>query len=87
MNSAIKAGDLVCITRPSVCCGSKQSIGEIHLVKEIVKELSRCPVCNDKSYWKLAILDDGFGCELIRLIKIDPPALQDETENEKELAQ
>jgi hypothetical protein len=76
--SEIKAGDLVMVIRPRVCCGNTRALGLIATVSSRrLPKIVRCRSCGFSDLASDAIyvpLSDGFECERSRLIKIDPPA-------------
>jgi len=83
----IKVGDLVMVVKPTVCCGNPAELGIIFTVAEIDSSESNCVFCGST----FNVLDARNGInndwhDVSTLIKIDPPALQDETTTEKELA-
>jgi hypothetical protein len=85
----IKVGDLVMVVKPTVCCGESSSIGLIFTFKNKppLERMVRCIYCkNRRNSANDVFVDDRYSIEISRLIKIDPPALQDETTTEKELA-
>lgn len=88
--STIKAGDLVMVVRPTMC-GSTDGIGEAFTVTCVSYARAKCG-CGEYVEGMMAQgirKDPGpFGpwvVEIRRLIKIDPPALDETTEQEKEL--
>lgn len=88
MNNDIKAGDLVMIVNPKECCGHNDRIGHVFTVLPKQNDNGfRCQICGKylgkKDYY---FNSPHQGVHKSRLIKIDPPALQDETEKELELA-
>jgi hypothetical protein len=84
--SAIKAGDLVMVVKPAPCCGSTKAIGWTFVVSSIERRPGACLSCN-------AIVDDDmrawglkrWGILVSRLIRIDPPALPESVETEREV--
>ena len=88
--SAIKAGDLVMIVRPTLCCGDASSIGTVFTVKEVWINRSRCHGCG-AFHEEMQLANnlprsiENAGWMASRLIRIDPPALTDDTTTEREL--
>jgi len=73
MSNDIKAGDLVMIYKPTVCCGSTVSIGQLFTAGPIVVgAFGRCP-CG-AAYRDTAAFDaaDGTYVSITRLKKIPP---------------
>lgn len=86
--SAIKAGDLVMVVRPTPCCGWTEDIGTVYRVAELWHWGVGCPceVCgrsDDPS--PIAFNESKLGCEVSRLIRIDPPALPESVETDREV--
>lgn len=88
MTADIKPGDLVMVVRPTLCCNSSLSIGDVGIVAEIPSwaDCTTCSNCGftDSDLNKYRAVRDG-GCHVSRLKKIDPPALADEVERVREL--
>jgi len=84
----IKVGDLMMVVKPMPCCGKSGILGIPFIVKNIyIPTKPYCVHCNsDIPIEPSTKLNSGNSVALYRLIKIDPPALQDETTTEKELA-
>lgn len=83
----IKIGDLVMVVKPMPCCGYSGALGKVCIVVDRhIREMGECVHCGhtEKNVNAVA-LDDGHVRNIARLIKIDPPSLQDETITEKEL--
>jgi len=85
----IKVGDLVMVVKP-VPCGCKSAykfIGMIGTVISLDTDKGYCGACGAEfGVSEFAEITKGQFVRISRLIKIDPPALQDETTTEKELA-
>ncbi len=84
----IKVGDLVCVTKSTSCCKRTDGIGTHFIVQGKVNISGHCSYCKEV-YNAVALIPDLAmygGYDINRCIKIDPPALQDETTTEKELA-
>jgi len=86
----IKVGDLVMVVKPSPCCGSEKGLGCAFIVVDISTDMFECGICH-KIYETTSVAKEKswrvfIGTQMSRVIKIDPPALQDETTTEKELA-
>lgn len=88
MSDPIKPGDLVMVVRPTLCCNSSTSIGDVGIVTEIPSwaDYVACSLCGvtDRDLNKYRAVRDG-GCHISRLKKIDPPALADDVERVREL--
>lgn len=84
---SIKVGDLVMVVKPAPCCGCPGGIGDIFIAEKVEKDFCICPECGKKIETIFA-LDAAHGewAEIERLIKIDPPALPESQEREKELS-
>lgn len=83
-----KKGDLVIVVRPSLCCKNTESIGQIHVVgdQSLMMPFSTCVFCGHFSRSASQILlSCGSAIEKYRLIKIDPPAEEDQETTNKEL--
>jgi hypothetical protein len=82
----IKVGDLVMIVKPTNCCGNPSSLGQIFTVSCLETETSDCIYCGYAH--EVTIAEDSrdkHWVDLNRLIKIDPPQLQEETTKDEEL--
>lgn len=91
MENDIKAGDLVMVVRPRVCCGFTSGLGFTFVAGEIDSMPSLCNNC-EKTTSMPSTLCGGYGANglpfsvnLSRLIKIDPPAQPESTETRKEI--
>jgi hypothetical protein len=84
--SNIKVGDLVMVVKPAVCCGSVNSIGRIFPVEGIERVYGQCAHCGMRGHEYGAKIANGRYVLLTRIIKIDPPALPESLEREKELS-
>lgn len=82
-----KKGDLVMVVRPSLCCKSTKTIGQIHTVRRVIITDTYCGECGQEKDSVLVVEMDAvdFYVESSRLIKIDPPADQDQETTNKEL--
>lgn len=83
-----KKGDLVMVVKPSLCCNSTKAIGKIYEVGDpsLMKAFSTCIFCGERNISKTRVqLSCGKTIEKPRLIKIDPPADQDQETTNKEL--
>jgi hypothetical protein len=85
MMSAIKVGDLVMVVKPSVCCGSGDDIGQLFISGETYSGIGICGACGNNGEVNAVWKDADNVKELSRLIKIDPPALPESIETEKEI--
>lgn len=83
--SAIKAGDLVMVVRPTPCCGNTDGMGTVYRAAEVSSVYSYCDRCGKKSSGVVVWHEDDSGCHVSRLIRIDPPALPEIVETEEEL--
>lgn len=89
--SEIKAGDLVMVVRPKPCCGASEDIGAIVQVLYLDGAPGECEDCGT-SYTSLDAVyaeDHGIGkCwahDISRLIRIDPSALPESVETDREV--
>ena len=83
--SEIKRGDLVMCVKPTGCCGGTELLGSVFTVIKIESGLGWCENCGKKFESKDAeVLPECF-LPVSRLIRIDPPALDEETETQREL--
>jgi hypothetical protein len=85
--SNIKVGDLVMVVKPQPCCGRTEFIGTTFEVTEIRNGMGECFYCKQR-YRSIGAsrLNSGGFFDVHRLIKIDPPALPESLEREKELS-
>ena len=83
----IKAGDLVMVAKAMPCCGANFKIGYPFTVKEIYfKKYGECGHCGHKIPNSFAALDySGWPFSMDRLIKINPPSIDESTETKQEL--
>jgi hypothetical protein len=86
MTKEIKAGDLVMVVKPRICCGNGISIGKIFTAGIVTDSSIRCN-CGHVSFDIHKHVADGSGkyCEISRLIKIDPPALPETITHDEEI--
>lgn len=79
MSDSIKAGDLVMIIKPAICCGGTESIGQIFISGRIVKSaIGQCPcgaIYRDTSAYDAS---DNTYVSVTRLKKL-PPLPDDES--------
>ena len=81
-----KVGDLVMVTKPTICCGKTGSIGYIFLIGEVSRDIGDCSICGKSFFFECALDNkDGLYTHTSRLIKIDPPATGETREAYKEL--
>ncbi len=80
MDRPIEVGDLVMVVRPTPCCG-ETDYGSVFKVKEI--GIAHCDTCNEPR--KVAFNTTDGGWAISQLIRIDPPALADETRQDERL--
>lgn len=83
-----KKGDLVMVVKPSLCCNNIKAIGSIHVIgsQDLIKPISTCVYCHHRTLpTNQVLLSCGRTIEKSRLIKIDPPADQDQETTDKEL--
>lgn len=84
--SVIKVGDLVMVIRPTPCCGNSRSIGTVGTVKKVYHgALAQCYYCKSLLRAEADAMIEGYGYDISRLKKIDPPALDEEVERAREL--
>ena len=85
--SDIKAGDVVMVVKPTPCCGSKNKIGFAFRVVSVIRLADgQCWGCGKRFSATIADVEGGgFGPQLSRLIRIDPPALPESVETEREV--
>lgn len=79
--SAIKAGDLVMVVRPTACCGNAGWLGLIFTVLDVLPAATHaCPYCHTvwTNAFALSVGKVGLGFPISRLTKIDPPAVPQE---------
>lgn len=86
-DETIRAGDLVMIVRPRLCCGNTEGIGKIYVAQYVGKRFLLCPSCKSRSWKIIAAIDSAatFGASPRRLKKIHPPAIDDAVERTEEL--
>jgi hypothetical protein len=85
--SNIKVGDLVMVVKPSSCCGNTLTIGDTFTVTSIDSYPSICGHClKETKEYVVGGNSRGSLAAVNRLIKIDPPALPESLECEKELS-
>lgn len=90
MSKSIAVGDLVCVTRPRICCGECSGIGRVFRVPQIKSRIMLCGRCGRVNNTVWAFVENlpcgtTVWCEISRLIRIDPPALADETRQDEKL--
>lgn len=88
MSANIKPGDLVMVVKPAPCCGSTSAIGWIGRASA-GPEWATCLTCNtcgrdDFNVSQYMEVEDG-AYHVDTLKKIEPPALEDDTETQREL--
>ena len=89
----IKSGDLVRVVKPTTCCNQPFGIGTTYYVSKIVPAQTAylswyCEFCGRDIYCAGLALEVGTidnAIEIERLKRIDPPALDDDAFNEREL--
>jgi hypothetical protein len=82
----IKAGDLVMVVRPNVCCGSTKYLGHVATVVDVAMgEASVCLYCGDTRSVAKVVLSSGVSGDSSRVRKIDPPALPESITKDQEL--
>lgn len=96
MSKPIKVGDLVMVVRPTACCQHPGKIGKIYVVTEIFfSKGSFCERCKLVTKDLIVAVDGsrfinedgtGGGYPVSRLIRIDPPAQDEETRTDQEVA-
>lgn len=72
----IKAGDLVMVVKPRVCCGNASGVGTIFRVSSKKPDATFCLDCGFFTDDMRSFVGSPYGssCEISRLKKIDPPA-------------
>ncbi len=93
MSKKIQVGDLVMVVKSQPCCGALSRVGQVFRVKELNQNSFACLACgNVRSSGDLLARtgkrnpDGAHDAVFVsRLIKIDPPALPESVETEKEL--
>lgn len=82
-----KKGDLVMVVKPTLCCNRTKVIGQIHTVRRVIITDTYCEGCGHEKDSVLVVEMDAvdFYVESSRLIKIDPPAEEDQETTNKEL--
>ena len=74
--SDIKVGDLVMIVKPTVCCGYAGRIGRVFRAGRFNTKSAKCSLCGARATSFVGVLNPESGkfVDVVRLIKIDPPA-------------
>lgn len=78
----IKAGDIVQVVKPTLCCGGTESLGLVFRVAEIRHPLwCTCMKCNTSDSGMTVAIDpaDGLGVDVRRLKKFEPLDEKQET--------
>lgn len=83
--SAIKAGDLVMVVRPTLCCGHPGQIGTVFVAESVEMACGESECCGDPTPIMCASIDSEYGYDLRGLIRIDPPALPESVETDREV--
>jgi hypothetical protein len=83
--SEIKAGDLVMVVKPALCCGISKYIGHVFTVAGIDQGVARCGVCGSRGRDTVAYLSGGPNLTVSRLKKIDPLAEGDSLPTRRDL--
>ena len=92
MSKPIAAGDLVMVVKPTPCCGHSMRIGFVAMVLEVKMQHGWCRHCRApiaQDHWRARLSEDlseGLVIAVSRLIRIDPPALPESVETEREVA-
>ncbi len=85
--SDIKAGDLVMVVRPTLCCNvAGPATGRIFVVEDVFVMPCVCNGCDQIVITRYAMQPNGKSIQMGRLIRIDPPALPESVETEREAA-
>ena len=71
MSNNIKAGDLVVVVKPRLCCGDQSSIGGIFVVGKFIQR-SSCGKCGVQSGLFATVKGSYKHCEVQRLKRIPP---------------
>lgn len=91
MSDEIKVGDLVMVVRGKPCCGDTSRLGVCFVVAEIWEwddaETYVCDHCEEIQKNGILACEEGDneGDYLSMLKRIDPPAVNDEVETQREL--
>ena len=82
-----KKGDLVMVVKPMPCCGDTSDIGRVESVEEMAAgNKFECRKClKDLDDYCVALFSGDDGMPTCTLIKIDPPADQDQETTDREL--
>lgn len=83
--SAIKAGDLVMVVRPTLCCANTGGLGTVYRVAEVSECPSVCCTCADVATQLMVWGHDDLGCHVSRVIRLDPLPEPEHTETEREV--
>jgi len=86
--SEIKAGDLVMIVKPTLCCGNAGSLGQMFIVDDRpLPQKSKCYFCGsvEPITKEIVPLSSKNVCARSRLKKIDPPAEGDDLPTRRDL--
>lgn len=82
----IQAGDLVMLVRGMPCCGAAEKLGHVFVVSSVEVLASTCGTCGAKTPARLvAVHQSGSVASFSRLIRIDPPALPESVETDREV--
>lgn len=84
----IKAGDLVMVVKPTLCCGCTASIGTIFTVKKLICcEEAQCFACGHTAPRVLATRGAGRGpgYDIETLKRIEPPSVTEDVREETEV--
>ena len=82
----IRAGDLVMVVKPEPCCGDQNDIG--YAFRVMALEDGRdwaCSECHTLQRGVMALIDADNAVNTSRLIRINPPALLESVETEREV--
>lgn len=86
MSEPIKVGDLVIVVKPG--CSNK-NLGRVFRVARLSRNKKPCPFCGTHHGFKGQLMacssNDNHGFSFGRLKKIDPPALDETTDEREEL--
>jgi hypothetical protein len=84
MANDIGVGDLVCVVKPTACCGNNSRRGLMFYVTKIGRGGTQCPYCAALHDWASAVDQSGMHFGLPRLQKINPPATGTEAQTSRE---
>lgn len=82
----IQAGDLVMVVRPTPCCGNGTYIGSVYKVAYMRRNCAmHCNYCRKQAVTSFALDGNYDGHAVEELIRIDPPALPESVDTNREV--